>query len=137
MGSTGIEGVLQQIAINSAAGIGSIEQVTRLSVLNVSAGSLGINQPGHYSIDQFAAAAAVPYSTIRPRSSRRRCSPPPTGGPRPAPHRFQDLRQDGFPGICRTGRSELLATSEHARKQRVETRDVLTPAGKLETAVVA
>ena len=33
MGSTGIEGVLQRIAINAAAGIPSIEQVTRLSVL--------------------------------------------------------------------------------------------------------
>src|SRR6185312_17180697 len=37
MGSIGIEGVLQRIAINVAAGISSIEQVTRLSVLNASA----------------------------------------------------------------------------------------------------
>jgi NAD(P)H dehydrogenase (quinone) len=66
MGSTGIEGVLQRIAINAAAGISSIEQVTRLSVLNASADSLGINQRAHYSIDQFAASTAVPYSTIRP-----------------------------------------------------------------------
>src|SRR5215472_3539165 len=44
MGSIGIEGVLQQIAINAAARIPSIEQVTRLSVLNTSADSLGINQ---------------------------------------------------------------------------------------------
>ena len=66
MGSTGIEGVLQRIAINTAAGIGSIEQVTRLSVLNTSADSLGINQRAHYSIDQFASSTAVPYSTIRP-----------------------------------------------------------------------
>jgi len=66
MGSTGIEGVLQRIAINTAAGISSIEQVTRLSVLNTSADSLGINQRAHYSIDQFAASTAVPYSTIRP-----------------------------------------------------------------------
>jgi uncharacterized protein YbjT (DUF2867 family) len=65
MGSTGTEGVLQRIAI-SAAGISSIGQVTRLSVLNASAGSLGINQRAHHSIDQFAAAVAVPYSTIRP-----------------------------------------------------------------------
>jgi uncharacterized protein YbjT (DUF2867 family) len=35
-------------------------------VLNASAGSLGINQRAHHSIDQFAASAAVPYSTIRP-----------------------------------------------------------------------
>ncbi len=66
MGSIGIEGVLQRIAINAAAGIPSIEQVTRLSVLNASADSLGINQRAHHSIDQFAASTAVPYSTIRP-----------------------------------------------------------------------
>jgi uncharacterized protein YbjT (DUF2867 family) len=35
-------------------------------VLNTSADSLGINQRAHYSIDQFAASTAVPYSTIRP-----------------------------------------------------------------------
>jgi uncharacterized protein YbjT (DUF2867 family) len=35
-------------------------------VLNSSADSLGINQRAHYSIDQFAASTAVPYSTIRP-----------------------------------------------------------------------
>src|SRR5215472_9854969 len=40
--------------------------VTRLSVLNTSADSLGINQRAHYSIDQFASSTAVPYSTIRP-----------------------------------------------------------------------
>jgi uncharacterized protein YbjT (DUF2867 family) len=66
MGSIGIEGVLQRTAINAAAGISSIEQVTRLSVLNTSADSLGINQRAHYSIDQFASSTAVPYSTIRP-----------------------------------------------------------------------
>src|ERR1700723_725769 len=66
MGSVGIEGVLQRIAVNAAAGISSIEQVTRLSVFNASADSLGINQRAHYSIDQFAASTAVPYSTIRP-----------------------------------------------------------------------
>lgn len=66
MGSIGIEGVLQRIAINAASGIPSIEQVTRLSVLNASADSLGINQRAHHSIDQFAASTAVPYSTIRP-----------------------------------------------------------------------
>src|SRR5262249_3348190 len=65
-GSTGIGGVLQRIAITAAARIESIEQVTRLSVLNASAGSLGINQRAHDSIDQFAASTAVPYSTIRP-----------------------------------------------------------------------
>jgi uncharacterized protein YbjT (DUF2867 family) len=66
MGSIGIEGVLQRIAINAAATTSSIEQVTRLSVLNTSAESLGINQRAHYSIDRFASSTAVPYSTIRP-----------------------------------------------------------------------
>jgi NAD(P)H dehydrogenase (quinone) len=66
MGSIGIEGVLQRIAINAAAGIPSIEQVVRLSVLNASADSIGINQRAHHSIDRFASSTAVPYSTIRP-----------------------------------------------------------------------
>ena len=66
MGSVGAEGVLQRIAISAAARISSIEQVTRLSVLNASAGSLGINQRARDSIDQFASSTAVPYSTIRP-----------------------------------------------------------------------
>jgi NAD(P)H dehydrogenase (quinone) len=66
MGSIGVEGVLQRIAIAAAAGSPSIEQVVRLSVLNTSADSLGINQRAHYSIDQFAFSTAVPYSTIRP-----------------------------------------------------------------------
>jgi len=66
MGSIGIQGVLQRIAINVAAGISSIEQVTRVSVLNTSADSLGINQRAHFSIDRFAASTGVPYSTIRP-----------------------------------------------------------------------
>lgn len=66
MGSIGIEDVLQRIAINAAAGISTIKQVTRLSVLNASAASLGINQRAHDSIDQFAASTGVPYSTIRP-----------------------------------------------------------------------
>ena len=66
MGSVGAEGVLQRIAISAAAAVPSIEQVTRLSVLNSSAGSLGINQRAHHSIDQFAASTGLPYSTIRP-----------------------------------------------------------------------
>jgi uncharacterized protein YbjT (DUF2867 family) len=66
MGSIGIEGVLQRVAINAAARVPSIEQVTRLSVLNTSADSLGINQRAHFSIDQVASSTAVPYSTIRP-----------------------------------------------------------------------
>ncbi len=66
IGSIGMEGVLQRIAIETAGGISTIEKVTRLSVLNASADSLGINQRAHYSIDQFACSIAVPYSTIRP-----------------------------------------------------------------------
>ena len=46
MGSTGTEGVLQQIAIGAAAEISSIQQVTRLSVLNASADSLLITRVG-------------------------------------------------------------------------------------------
>jgi uncharacterized protein YbjT (DUF2867 family) len=57
---------VQRIAINAAARISSIEQVTRLSVLNTSAASLGINQRAHDSIDQFASSTRAPYSTIRP-----------------------------------------------------------------------
>ena len=66
MGSVGTQGVLQRITINVASTISSVEQVTRLSVLNASADSLGINQRAHYSIDQFASSIEVPYSTIRP-----------------------------------------------------------------------
>jgi uncharacterized protein YbjT (DUF2867 family) len=40
--------------------------VTRLSVLNTSIESLGINQRAHYSIDEFAFSTGEPYSTIRP-----------------------------------------------------------------------
>jgi len=66
MGSVGVQGVLQRVVIGAAARIPSIEQVTRVSVLNASAGSLGINQRAHFSIDQFAVSSGVPYSTIRP-----------------------------------------------------------------------
>ena len=66
MGSIGMEGVLQRIAINAAARIPTIEQLTRLSVLNTSMESLGINQRAHYSIDESASSTAMPYSTIRP-----------------------------------------------------------------------
>jgi uncharacterized protein YbjT (DUF2867 family) len=66
MGSIGAEGVMQRIAIMRAAAIPSIEQITRLSVLNTSATSLGINQRAHHSIDQFASSTGVPYSTVRP-----------------------------------------------------------------------
>jgi NAD(P)H dehydrogenase (quinone) len=66
MGSIGTEGVLQRVAIHAAAAAPSIRQVTRLSVLNASGDSLGINQRAHHGIDRFAAAIGVPYSTIRP-----------------------------------------------------------------------
>ena len=66
MGSIGIEGALQRLAIHAAARVTSIEQVTRLSVLNTGSDSLGINQRAHHSIDQFAHSMGVPYSTIRP-----------------------------------------------------------------------
>ena len=75
MGSIGIEGVLQRIAINTAAGISSIKQVTRLSVLNTSADSRGINQRAHYSIDQFASSTGCRTRRSGRRSSRRRSSP--------------------------------------------------------------
>ena len=66
IGSIGPTGVIQRVAITAAAKTPSIEQFTRLSVLNASADSLGINQRAHHSIDQFAASVGVPYSTIRP-----------------------------------------------------------------------
>ncbi|MFF2524388.1 NmrA family NAD(P)-binding protein [Streptomyces liangshanensis] len=66
MGSIGYEAVIQRIVVNVSAGIPSIEQVTRLSVLNTSADSRGINQRGHYSVDAFAASTGVRYSTVRP-----------------------------------------------------------------------
>ena len=66
MGSIGTQGVLQRIAISVAAEISSIEQISRLSVLNASADSRGINQRAHHSIDEFAASTSVQYSTIRP-----------------------------------------------------------------------
>jgi uncharacterized protein YbjT (DUF2867 family) len=65
MGSIGAEGVLQRVAIQAAA-TSSIEQFVRLSVLNTSPSSLGINQRAHWSIDSAAEAAGVPYTTVRP-----------------------------------------------------------------------
>jgi hypothetical protein len=50
---------LQRIAVNAAAGISSIEQVTRLSVLNASADSIGINQRAHNTVDGFATSTGV------------------------------------------------------------------------------
>ena len=65
MGSIGEEGVLQRVAIQAAA-TASIDQFVRLSVLNTSPKSLGINQRAHWSIDSTAKAAGVPYTTVRP-----------------------------------------------------------------------
>jgi NAD(P)H dehydrogenase (quinone) len=66
MGSNGLEGNLQRAVIQAVASMASIEQVIRLSVLNTSPGSLGINQRAHWNIDFAAQVAGVPYSTIRP-----------------------------------------------------------------------
>ena len=75
MGSTGIEGVLQRIAINAAARIPSIEQVTRLSVLNTSG-----THWGSTSEPTTASTSSPPRPRCRTRrsvlrSSRRRYSP--------------------------------------------------------------
>jgi NAD(P)H dehydrogenase (quinone) len=66
MGSIGIEAVLQRVAIQAAASIPGFRQLVRLSVLNAGPDSLGINQRGHWSIDEAARVAGVPYTTIRP-----------------------------------------------------------------------
>jgi NAD(P)H dehydrogenase (quinone) len=65
LGSAGLEGNLQRVAIQAAAQI-PVEQVVRLSVLNTSPTSLGINQRAHWNIDFAAGVAGVGYSTIRP-----------------------------------------------------------------------
>jgi uncharacterized protein YbjT (DUF2867 family) len=65
MGSVGAEGVIQRAAIQAVA-LSSARQLVRLSVLNASADSLGINQRAHWSIDSAARIADVPYTTIRP-----------------------------------------------------------------------
>jgi NAD(P)H dehydrogenase (quinone) len=65
MGSAGLEGNLQRAVIQAASTL-PIEQFIRLSVLNTSAGSLGINQRAHWNIDFAAEVAGLPYATIRP-----------------------------------------------------------------------
>ena len=65
MGSVGAEGNIQRAAIQAVA-MSSARQLVRLSVLNASADSLGINQRAHWSIDSAARIAGVPYTTIRP-----------------------------------------------------------------------
>jgi NAD(P)H dehydrogenase (quinone) len=65
MGASGLEGNLQRAVIQAAAST-PVEQVVRLSVLNTSPTSLGINQRSHWSVDFAARVADVPCSTIRP-----------------------------------------------------------------------
>lgn len=65
MGSVGAEGTIQRTAIQAVA-MSSARQLVRLSVLNASADSLGINQRAHWSIDSAARIAGVPCTTIRP-----------------------------------------------------------------------
>jgi uncharacterized protein YbjT (DUF2867 family) len=43
-----------------------LPQLVRLPVLNTSPTSLGINQRAHWNIDFAAAAAGIPYTTVRP-----------------------------------------------------------------------
>jgi NAD(P)H dehydrogenase (quinone) len=65
MGSVGIEGNVQRAVIQAVAN-SSVRQLVRLSVLNASVTSFGINQRAHWSIDSAAQVAGVPYTTIRP-----------------------------------------------------------------------
>jgi NAD(P)H dehydrogenase (quinone) len=65
MGSIGVEGALQRVAIQAAASSG-VDQLVRLSVLNTSPTSLGINQRAHWGIDFTAEAAGLSYTTVRP-----------------------------------------------------------------------
>jgi len=51
MGSVGTESVLQRIAISAAAGISSVEQVTRLSCSTPRRTPSGSASEPHYSID--------------------------------------------------------------------------------------
>jgi uncharacterized protein YbjT (DUF2867 family) len=66
MGSVGLEGNLQRLAIQAAADTEGLRQFVRLSVLNTGLDSLGLNQRGHWDIDFAAQAAGIPYSTVRP-----------------------------------------------------------------------
>jgi uncharacterized protein YbjT (DUF2867 family) len=65
IGSAGLEGNLQRAVIQAASTV-PIEQFIRLSVLNTSATSFGINQRAHWNIDFAAEVAGLPYTTIRP-----------------------------------------------------------------------
>jgi uncharacterized protein YbjT (DUF2867 family) len=66
MGSVGIEADIQRTVIEAARRSATLGQLVRLSVLNASPSSLGINQRAHSTIDFAAALAGIPYSSIRP-----------------------------------------------------------------------
>jgi NAD(P)H dehydrogenase (quinone) len=66
LGSVGLEGNLQRLAIQAAADIAGLRQFVRLSVLNTGPDSLGLNQRGHWDIDFAARVADIPYTTVRP-----------------------------------------------------------------------
>jgi NAD(P)H dehydrogenase (quinone) len=66
MGSVGLQGNLQRVALHAAARSASLEQLVRLSVLNTSPDSLGINQRAHWNIDFAARVHELPYTTIQP-----------------------------------------------------------------------
>jgi uncharacterized protein YbjT (DUF2867 family) len=66
MGSIGAEGNIQRTIIEAARRSVRLRQLVRLSVLNTSPSSLGINQRAHSTIDFTAALTGIPYTTIRP-----------------------------------------------------------------------
>lgn len=66
LGSIGIEGNLQRVVIDAARHAPDLQQLVRLSVLNASATSVGINQRAHWNIDFAASIAQIPYTTLRP-----------------------------------------------------------------------
>jgi NAD(P)H dehydrogenase (quinone) len=66
VGSIGAEGNLQRAVIEAVRRSAALRQFVRLSVLNASPTSLGINQRAHWSIDSAASVAQIPYTTIRP-----------------------------------------------------------------------
>jgi NAD(P)H dehydrogenase (quinone) len=66
LGSIGLQGSLQRVVIDAASRSTTLRQFVRLSVLNASPGSLGVNQRTHWNVDFAAAAAQIPYTTIRP-----------------------------------------------------------------------
>ena len=66
MGSIGIEGNIQRTVLEAARRSATLCQIVRLSVLNTSSSSLGINQRAHSAIDFAAALAGLPYTTIEP-----------------------------------------------------------------------